>query len=119
MAIAARRTPTVLSWRGVRQASRRFTWGLADQGMSTLTNFLLSVYVARTLGAVQFGAFSLAYVTYGFAIAASRGVSAEPNGRYRGRPHGRLGPGSGRRVSTPGAWADLQALSRDRALAWP
>jgi O-antigen/teichoic acid export membrane protein len=78
VAIAARRTPTVLSWRGVRQASRRFTWGLADQGMSTLTNFLLSVYVARTLGAVQFGAFSLAYVTYGFAIAASRGVSAEP-----------------------------------------
>ena len=46
--------------------------------MSSLTNFLLSIYVARTLGAAQFGAFSLAYVTYGFAINASRGLSIEP-----------------------------------------
>jgi O-antigen/teichoic acid export membrane protein len=46
--------------------------------MSTLTNFLLSIYVARTLGAAEFGAFSLAYLTYGFAINASRGLSIEP-----------------------------------------
>ena len=46
--------------------------------MSSLTNFLLSIYVARYLGATQFGAFSLAYVTYGFAINASRGLSIEP-----------------------------------------
>ena len=46
--------------------------------MCSLTNFLLSIYVARTLGAAQFGAFSLAYVTYGFAINASRGLSIEP-----------------------------------------
>ncbi|MGO9083319.1 MAG: hypothetical protein ACLQDY_30565, partial [Streptosporangiaceae bacterium] len=46
--------------------------------MSTLTNFLLSIFVARTLGAAQFGAFSLAYLTYGFAINASRGLSIEP-----------------------------------------
>ena len=46
--------------------------------MSSLTNFLLSIYVARSLGAAQFGAFSLAYVTYGFAINASRGLSIEP-----------------------------------------
>jgi O-antigen/teichoic acid export membrane protein len=62
----------------VRQASRRITWGVADQAMSTLTNFLLSIFVARTLGAAQFGAFSLAYLTYGFAINASRGLSIEP-----------------------------------------
>ena len=78
MAVAAQRIPTVQSWRLVRQVSRRLTWGLADQAMSTLTNFLLSIYIARTLGAAQFGAFSLAYVTYGFAINASRGVSIEP-----------------------------------------
>ena len=78
MAVTARRVPAALSWRLVRQASRRFTWGIADQAMSTLTNFLLSIYVARTLGAEQFGAFSLAYVTYGFAINASRGLSIEP-----------------------------------------
>ena len=58
--------------------SGRITWGLADQAMSSLTNFLLSIFVARTLGATQFGAFSLAYVTYGFAINASRGLSIEP-----------------------------------------
>lgn len=46
--------------------------------MSTLTNFLLSVYVARSLGASEFGAFTLAYLTYGFAINASRGLSIEP-----------------------------------------
>jgi O-antigen/teichoic acid export membrane protein len=46
--------------------------------MSTLTNFLLGIFVARTLGAAQFGAFSVAYVTYGFAINASRGLSIEP-----------------------------------------
>ncbi|MGH3193240.1 MAG: hypothetical protein ACRDPY_13350 [Streptosporangiaceae bacterium] len=46
--------------------------------MSSLTNFLLSVYVARTLGAVAFGAFSLAYVTYAFALNASRGLCTDP-----------------------------------------
>jgi O-antigen/teichoic acid export membrane protein len=46
--------------------------------MASLTNFVLSIYVARTLGAAQFGAFSLAYVTYGLAINASRGLSIEP-----------------------------------------
>ena len=46
--------------------------------MGALTNFLLAIFIARTLGAAQFGAFSLAYVTYGFAINASRGLSVEP-----------------------------------------
>jgi O-antigen/teichoic acid export membrane protein len=61
-----------------RRVSRRLSWGVADQAMSSLTNFLLSIFVARTLGATQFGAFALAYVTYGFAINASRGLSIEP-----------------------------------------
>ncbi len=78
MAAPARRIPAALSWRLVRQASRRLTWGVADQAMGALTNFLLSIYIARTLGAAQFGAFALAYVTYGFAINASRGLSVEP-----------------------------------------
>ena len=60
MAVAARRIPAALSWRVVGQASRRLTWGVADSALSSLTNFLLSIYVARTLGAAQFGAFSLA-----------------------------------------------------------
>ena len=78
MAVVARRLPAALSWTTVRRASGRLTWGLGDQAMSSLTNFLLSIFVARSLGAEQFGAFSLAYVTYGLAINASRGLSIEP-----------------------------------------
>lgn len=62
----------------VRHGVHRLSWGVADQAMGALTNFLLSIYVVRTLGAVAFGAFSLAYVTYGFAINASRGISIDP-----------------------------------------
>jgi O-antigen/teichoic acid export membrane protein len=59
-------------------AFRRMGWGLADQMVSSLTNFAVSIYVVRSLGAVQFGAFSLTYVTYGFALNASRGLSTDP-----------------------------------------
>src|SRR5271169_3696571 len=57
---------------------RRLGWGVADQVVSSLTNFAVSIYVVHTLGAVQFGAFSLAYVTYGFALNASRGLATDP-----------------------------------------
>ena len=66
------------SWHQVRRVSSRLSWGVADQGASSLTNFLLNILVARTLGAEQFGAFTLAYVTYGFALNASRALSIEP-----------------------------------------
>jgi O-antigen/teichoic acid export membrane protein len=62
----------------VRRIGARLSWGLADQAMSSLTNFILTAYIARSLGATQFGAFSLAYLTYGFANNASRGLSIEP-----------------------------------------
>ena len=62
----------------VRRVLLRLTWGLADQGMSSLTNFAVTIYVARTLGAVDFGAYSLAYVTYSFALNASRGLATDP-----------------------------------------
>jgi O-antigen/teichoic acid export membrane protein len=78
VAVAAHRFPIARQWRLVRNATHRLSWGIADQGMSSLTNFLLSAFVARSLGAAQFGAFSLAYVTYGFAINASRGLAIEP-----------------------------------------
>ena len=46
--------------------------------MSSLSNFAVNIYIARTLGAAQYGAFSLAYVTYGFALNASRGLATDP-----------------------------------------
>ena len=65
-------------WRGPRQMIRRLSWGVADQIISSLTNAFVSIYIARDLGAVQFGAFSLAYVTYSFALNASRGLATDP-----------------------------------------
>ena len=64
---------------GIRaRLARRFGWGLADQMMSSLSNAAVSFYVARELGPAQFGAFSLAYVTYSFALNASRGLATDP-----------------------------------------
>ena len=57
---------------------RRLGWGVADQVMSSLSNFVVGIYVIHALGAVQFGAFSLAYVTYGFTLNASRGLATDP-----------------------------------------
>jgi O-antigen/teichoic acid export membrane protein len=56
----------------------RLGWGVGDQAVSSLTNFAVSIFVVHGLGARQFGAFSLAYVTYGLALNASRGLSTDP-----------------------------------------
>jgi O-antigen/teichoic acid export membrane protein len=61
-----------------RQMARRFSWGLGDQAVSSLTNSAISIYIARELGAANFGAFSLAYVTYAFVLNASRGLATDP-----------------------------------------
>jgi O-antigen/teichoic acid export membrane protein len=59
-------------------ASQRLSWGVADQAMSSVTNFSVNIYIARALGAVQYGAFGLAFVTYSFALNASRGLATDP-----------------------------------------
>ena len=46
--------------------------------MSSLSNAAVSLYVARQLGATEFGAFSIAYVTYSFVLNASRGLATDP-----------------------------------------
>jgi O-antigen/teichoic acid export membrane protein len=46
--------------------------------MSSLSNAAMSLYIARELGATQFGAFSVAYVTYAFVLNASRGLATDP-----------------------------------------
>lgn len=56
----------------------RIGWGLADQAVSSLTNVAVSFYMVHVLAPAAFGAFSLAYVTYGFALNASRGLSTDP-----------------------------------------
>lgn len=73
--------PTASHQKGLGRFSgirRRLGWGLADQAVSSLTNFAVSLYVAHSLGPTQFGAFSLAYVTYAFVLNASRGLATDP-----------------------------------------
>ena len=74
----AARVRSLSPWNLVAKAIRRLGWGVVDQAVSSLTNFAVSIYIVRALGATQFGAFSLAYVTYGFALNASRGLSTDP-----------------------------------------
>lgn len=65
-------------WELIRKATTRLGWGVTDQAMSSVSNFAVNLYIARTLGSVQYGAFALAYVTYGFALNASRGLATDP-----------------------------------------
>ncbi|MGW8761651.1 hypothetical protein ACWGN5_04025 [Streptomyces sp. NPDC055815] len=68
---AARRT-------GRRALVGRLSWGLADQAASSMSNFAVGIYVARSLGVTAFGVFSLAWVTYGVVLNVSRGVATDP-----------------------------------------
>ncbi|QNP68149.1 hypothetical protein IAG44_00800 [Streptomyces roseirectus] len=56
----------------------RLSWGLADQAASSVSNFVVGVYVARSLGVTAFGVFSLAWVTYGVVLNVSRGLATDP-----------------------------------------
>jgi O-antigen/teichoic acid export membrane protein len=71
---------------GVIQTVRRLGWGVADQGISSVSNFALGLFVARSFGASSFGAFTLAFITYTVVINASRGLATDPLlVRYSGR----------------------------------
>ena len=66
----------------------RLGWGVADQGVSSLSNFAMGIIAARSLGSEGFGAFTLAYVTYAFLLSATRGLATDPLVvRFSGRPH--------------------------------
>ncbi|WP_030609221.1 membrane protein [Streptomyces sclerotialus] len=61
-----------------RALAGRLSWGLADQAASSISNFVVGVYVARSLGVTAFGVFSLAWVTYGVVLNVSRGLATDP-----------------------------------------
>ncbi|MDQ1015657.1 hypothetical protein [Streptomyces afghaniensis] len=63
---------------GRRALVGRLSWGLADQAASSVTNFAVGIYVARSLGLAAFGVFSLAWVTYGVVLSVSRGLATDP-----------------------------------------
>lgn len=57
---------------------RRVFWGFADQALSSLTNFVLAIAVARSVGTAEFGIFSVVFVTYLVCLSLSRAVATEP-----------------------------------------
>ncbi|MFE1546236.1 hypothetical protein [Streptomyces sp. NPDC058718] len=61
-----------------RAMAGRLSWGLADQAASSMTNFAVGIYVARSLGLGAFGVFGLAWVTYGVVLNVSRGLATDP-----------------------------------------
>lgn len=62
----------------MRGLAGRLSWGLGDQAVSSMTNFVVGVFVARELGVAGFGVFSLAWVTYGVVLNVSRGLATDP-----------------------------------------
>jgi O-antigen/teichoic acid export membrane protein len=65
-------------WKHARHVVRLAGWGVADQALSSLTNFVVGIYIARSLDTKDFGAFSLAFATYVIALNASRGLATDP-----------------------------------------
>jgi O-antigen/teichoic acid export membrane protein len=55
----------------------RFGWALADQLLSSATNFLLALFVARTVTPRDLGAFSVAYATFTLSLGAVRAIAGE------------------------------------------
>lgn len=72
-----------LAWggRGSRPggALARGGWVVADQAISSLTNFALAVVVLRSVGARQFGAFTVALAVYYIGLGVGRAVGGEPH----------------------------------------
>ena len=57
---------------------RRAGWGVADQGLSSLTNFALGIAVAREVSSAEFGAFGITYATFLVVMGISRSVGTDP-----------------------------------------
>lgn len=63
---------------GALAATRRGALTIIDQGVSSLTNFGLSVVVLRAVGPREFGAFTLMLATYMVALCLWRGLGGDP-----------------------------------------
>jgi O-antigen/teichoic acid export membrane protein len=62
---------------GKRAAGRVF-WGVADQALSSATNFALAIVVARAVAPAAFGTFALVFATYLLILGISRAINTQP-----------------------------------------
>lgn len=56
----------------------RFGWGIADQALSSSTNFALTLVVARAVGLRSLGVFALTFAAYTLVLGAARALITEP-----------------------------------------
>lgn len=61
-----------------RALGSRAGWTLADQLVSSATNAVLSVLVARSVDVHEFGSFSLAFIVFAFAVGLVRALVTDP-----------------------------------------
>jgi len=62
----------------VNSITRRLSWGLADQAVSSISNFAVGMVVARQTDAATFGAFTIVWVSYFLIINVSRAFATDP-----------------------------------------
>ena len=63
---------------GWRAIVHRAGWGIADQALSSLTNFALGILVARSASPEEFGAFAMVFATFILALGLARALTGEP-----------------------------------------
>jgi O-antigen/teichoic acid export membrane protein len=61
-----------------RLTSLRLGWGIADQAVSSVENFLLGVFVAHKMGAESLGVLAIVLFVYGLGLNGARAVGTDP-----------------------------------------
>ncbi|MGV0110187.1 hypothetical protein [Arthrobacter sp. CP30] len=56
----------------------RIGWGLADQSVSSLTNFAVGILIARSVPIDEFGAYALVFALFCIVLSVSRALVTEP-----------------------------------------
>ncbi len=64
--------------REVESPRHRAAWVIADQVLSTTTNFGVSVILARNVGTTEYGAFAVGVTVYALVLGVSRALSTDP-----------------------------------------
>ncbi len=60
-----------------RGSARRLGWGLADQALSSLSNFGVGIMVARSVSPREFGVFALAFSLYTVVVGIARAIATD------------------------------------------
>jgi O-antigen/teichoic acid export membrane protein len=75
---------------GRRHGSRRAGWVVASQALSSISNFGMTLVVAREVDQTAFGWFALAFAAYGLVLSVARAAVGEPlTIRFAAKPIGR------------------------------